>query len=82
MKRCQDIFGGLALSGVLTSRDSEIRGAIVWIAKTDAILKRPVNKLLPIDNTYHDTNQNRYGKGTKVKARSSRNWLTKGKCEC
>ena len=27
------------------------------IAKTNAILKRPVNKLFPIENTYQDTNQ-------------------------
>ena len=33
---------------VLPLRDSEIRGAIVRIAKTNAIL---------VENTYHDTNQ-------------------------
>ena len=43
--------------GVLPSRDSEIRGAIVRIAKTNTILKRPVNKLFAVENTYHDTNQ-------------------------
>ena len=42
---------------VLPSRDSEIRGAIVRIAKTNTILKRPVNKLFAVENTYHDTNQ-------------------------
>ena len=42
---------------VLPSRDSEIRGAIVRITKTNTILKRPVNKLFPVENTYHDTNQ-------------------------
>ena len=42
---------------VLPSRDSEIKGAIVRIEKTNAILKRPVNKLFPIKYTYHDTNQ-------------------------
>ena len=42
---------------VLPSRDSEIRGAIVRITKTNTILKRPVNKLFAIENTYHDTNQ-------------------------
>ena len=55
------------LTGVLSSRDSEIRGAILRIAKTNTILKSPVNKLFPIENTYQDTNQT-------VKARSSRNW--------
>ena len=42
---------------VLPSRDSEIRGAIVRIAKTNTILKRPVNKFFAVENTYHDTNQ-------------------------
>ena len=42
---------------VLPLRDSEIRGAIVRIAKTNAILKRPVKKLFTVENTYHDTNQ-------------------------
>ena len=42
---------------VLPSRVSEIRGAIVRIAKTNTILKRPVNKLFAVENTYHDTNQ-------------------------
>ena len=42
---------------VLPSRDSEIRGATVRIAKTNKILKRPLNKLFAFENTYHDTNQ-------------------------
>ena len=33
--------------------DFEIRGAIVRIAKTNAILKRPVNKLFAVENAYH-----------------------------
>ena len=49
-----DTFGELPLTGALPSRDSEIRGAIVWIAKTNVILKRPVNKLFPIENTYQE----------------------------
>ena len=47
-----DTFGELPLTGVLPSRDSEIRGAIVQIAKTNVILKCPINKLFPIENTY------------------------------
>ena len=39
---------------VLPSRDSEIRGAIVRIAKINTILKCPVNKLFAVENTYHD----------------------------
>ena len=42
---------------VLPSRDSEIRGAIVSIAQTNTILKRPVNNLFAAENIYHDTNQ-------------------------
>ena len=42
---------------VLPSRDSEIRGAIVRITKTNTILKDPVNKLFAVENIYHDTNQ-------------------------
>ena len=37
-------FGRIAIvTGVLPSRDSEIREAIVIMAKTNVILKRPVN---------------------------------------
>ena len=39
----------------LPSRGSEIRGAIVDIAKANTILKRSINKLFTIENTYHDT---------------------------
>ena len=42
---------------VLRSRDSKMRGAIVRITKTNAILKPPVNKLFAVENTYHDTSQ-------------------------
>ena len=45
------------VTGVSPSRDSKIRGAIVRIAKTNTILKRPVNEILTVENTYHDTNQ-------------------------
>ena len=45
------------ITQVLPSRDSEKRGAIVRIAKTNTILKRPANNLFAIENTYHDTNQ-------------------------
>ena len=45
------------VKGVLPSRDSEIRGAIVRIANTNTTLKRPVKKIFAVENTYHDTNQ-------------------------
>ena len=41
----------------LPSRDSEIRGAIVRIAKTNKILKHPGNKLFAVENTHYVTNQ-------------------------
>ena len=55
------------VTGVLPSRDSEIKGAILRIKKTNAILKRPVNKIFPIEYTYHETN--RTDKGRKEKLR-------------
>ena len=42
---------------VSPSRDSEIRGEILRIAKTNTILKRPINKLFAGENTYHETKQ-------------------------
>ena len=43
---------------VLTpSRDSEVRGAIVRIAKTNSTLKHPVNNLFAVENIYYGTNQ-------------------------
>ena len=45
------------ITQVLPSRDYEIRGAIVRIAKTNTILKRPINELFAVENTYHYTNQ-------------------------
>ena len=35
---------------VLPSRDSETRGVVVRIAKTNTILKRPVNKLFALNS--------------------------------
>ena len=56
-KRYPETSGELPLTGILLSKDAEIRGAITRVAKTNAILKRPINKLFPIENTYQDTNQ-------------------------
>ena len=43
--------------GVLPIREAERRGAIVEIAKINAMLKRSMNKLCTIKITYHGTNQ-------------------------
>ena len=40
------------VTGVLPSRNSEIKGALVRIVKTNTILKRPANKLFIVENTY------------------------------
>ena len=45
------------ITRVLPSRDSEIRGEIMRIAKTNRILKRFANKLFAVKNSYHDTKQ-------------------------
>ena len=50
---------------VLASGYSEIRGAIVRIAKTNIILKRPVKNIFAVENTYHDTNQTDNARGQK-----------------
>ena len=47
----------IVLPRVLPMRNSEIRGTIVRIVKTNTILKRPVNILFAVENTYHDTKQ-------------------------
>ena len=50
MKRCTGTFGKIVIAtGVLPSRDSEIKETIVRNKKTNAILKRPVNKLFPAE---------------------------------
>ena len=39
------------VTGVLPSRDSEIREAVMRMTKTNTILKRPLNKLITVKNT-------------------------------
>ena len=56
-KVAQTLLQELPLTGALPSKESEIRGAIVLIAKTNKILRYPINKLFPIENTYQDTIQ-------------------------
>ena len=47
----------VVVTRALSSRDSEIRGAIVRIGKINTILKHLVKTLLATENTYHDTKQ-------------------------
>ena len=55
---------------VLPSRDSEIKGAIVRIAKTNTIFKCPLNKLFAVENTYHDSNQTDKASHKEIASRS------------
>ena len=48
-------FWGIVIVTRVPSTDSEIRRAIVRIAKTNTIPKCLVNKLFAVENTYHDT---------------------------
>ena len=42
---------------VSPSKESEIRGVIVRIGKTNTIPKCPISKLFAVENAFHDTNQ-------------------------
>ena len=53
----RDFWRIAIVTRILPSRDSEVRGAIVRIVKTNTILKRPVKKLFAVENAYHDTSQ-------------------------
>ena len=70
------------VAAVLPSRDSEIRRAIVKIAKTNIILKRPVNKLFTVENTYHDTNQTNKAREQKLRQEAAVVGKQKRKYEC
>ena len=41
------------------------------IKKANAILKRPVNKLFPIEYTYHDTNQTNKARKRKLSQKTA-----------
>ena len=69
-------------NAIVTSRDPEIRGAIVRMAKTKTILKRPVNKLFTVKNTYHDTNQTDEAREQKLRREAAVIDEVKMKYEC
>ena len=77
VKRCLDTFRELPLTGVLPSRDSKIKGA-----KTNTILKRPINKLFPIENTYQDTDQTGTAREQKSRREAAVIGEIKRKYEC
>ena len=66
---------------VLPSRESEVRGKIVGMAKTNIILKPPVKKLFIVKNTYHDTNQTDKAKGQKLRREAAVTGELKMNCE-
>ena len=66
----------------MPSRDSEIRGAIARIAKTYTILRRPVNKLFPNENTYQDNNQTDKSREKKLRQKVAVTGELKRKYEC
>ena len=68
--------------GVLPNRDSEIRGAIARMAKTNKIFKRHVNKLFTVTNTYHDTDQKDKVKKQKLRREAAVIGELKIKHEC
>ena len=55
------------VTGVLPSRDSQIRKGIVRIAKANTILKRSVNYFLTVGNRYHDTKQTNKAREQKLR---------------
>ena len=63
VKRCPDTFRGLPLIRILPNRDCDTYQDTKQTGTVKAATKK----------------KNRYGKGTKVKARNSRHRLTKGK---
>ena len=67
---------------MLLSRDSEIKGVIVRIKVTNAILKRPVNKLFPTEYTSHDTNQTDKAREQKLRWEAAVIGELKRKYEC
>ena len=67
------------VAGVLPSGDSEIRWSIVKSKKTNAILKRPINKLFTIENRY---NTNQTDKAREQKLRREAVILRELKYEC
>ena len=66
----------------LSSKDSEIKGAIVRIKKTNAMLKYPVKKLFPIEYTYRDTTQTDKARKQKLRWEAAVIGELKRKYEC
>ena len=70
------------VTGLLPGWDSETKGAILRIARTNATLKRPVNKLFPLEYTYHDTNQTDKAREQRLRCEAAIIGEVKRKSEC
>ena len=67
---------------VLPSQDSKISGAIGKMAKTNTILKRAVNEIFTVKNTYHDNDQTDKAKEQKLRREAAVIGELKIKYEC
>ena len=67
------------VTGVLPSKIIE---TIVRIAKSNTILKRPLNKLFTVENTYHDTDQTNKEREQKLRREAAVIGELKRKYEC
>ena len=54
----------------------------MWAKKTNAILKRPVNKPFPTEYTYHDTNQGDKAREQKLRREAAVIGELKRKYDC
>ena len=70
------------VTGALPSRNSEIREAIVSIAKTNTILKRPLNKLFLNENIYQDNHQTDKTREQKLRREAAAIGETTRKYDC
>ena len=68
IERCLDIFKELPWQqGYYLVDILKQKGAILRIKKDNSILKHSVNKLIPIQYTYHDTNQTNKAREQKLR---------------
>ena len=67
--------------GVLPGRYSEIRGAIVGIAKTNSILEHPLNEVFPTENADQDNNKTDKAREQKLRRQAVVVGELKRKCQ-
>ena len=62
----RNIWRTAIVTRLLPRTDFQIREAIARIAKTNTILKHPLNKLFAVENTCHGTKQTYNGREKKL----------------